>query len=486
MAKGSATIDIAALKVAGEGASKYITEIDSNGIKIHAENNVNANYTVINAEGMEIFQGNTETDSISMAKFGTVARIGTLEDANITIDNSSIKGVGISGKEFFVFEDSTSNIAVRKILNVVNNYNLNQFPYYNSSIPYLTFSLDETPKNSSGLILEVTIMSGNKTQAIRTAYWTVGGSGSTQPINMSYTGHNIGNLIVTYDGTTNFTNIYLLNHWTYDNTSTISMNVKYFVDTLAPSFMIGSEHTASGGYSFAEGFGNTASNDYSHAEGYQTTASGTSSHAEGRDTTASNNYSHAEGYETIASGQQSHAEGRTTIASGAHSHAQNLKTTAVANAQTVIGTYNTEDDITSTTHANNLVTFGHYALIVGNGTSDSARSNALTVNWNGNVNASGQYENLYKITTVQKVISGGINANNYVAAANITMTAEPGYNAVGIVGHASNYFRVQPTTNYVVNNTTLFAGFANWSATNVTSDVTVTFYILWLKATAAS
>lgn len=126
-----------------------------------------------------------------------------------------------------------------------------------------------------------------------------------------------------------------------------------------------------------------------------------------------------------------------------------------------------------------------YVLIIGNGTS-STPSNALTVDWNGNVNASGQYENLYKITTVQKVISGGINANSYVAAANITMTAQSGYNAVGIVGHSSSNFRVQPTTNYVSNNTTIFAGFANWSASNVTSDVTVIFYVLWLKATAAS
>lgn len=98
----------------------------------------------------------------------------------------------------------------------------------------------------------------------------------------------------------------------------------------------------------------------------------------------------------------------------------------------------------------------------------------------------GQFKDFYKITTVQKVISGGINANSYVAAANISMTAQSGYNAVGIVGHSSSNFRVQPTTNYVSNNTTIFAGFANWSASNVTSDVTVIFYVLWLKATAAS
>ena len=87
----------------------------------------------------------------------------------------------------------------------------------------------------------------------------------------------------------------------------------------------------------------------------------------------------------------------------------------------------------------------------------------------------------YKVTTVPHTISGGIGANNYKSAADITMTAEEGYHAVGIVGHSSNYFRVQPTTNYVKDDTTIYAGFANWSATAVSSDVTINFYVLWIK-----
>lgn len=87
----------------------------------------------------------------------------------------------------------------------------------------------------------------------------------------------------------------------------------------------------------------------------------------------------------------------------------------------------------------------------------------------------------YKVTTKQVVISGGIGANSYKAASDIAITPQDGYNAVGIVGHSSNYFRVQPTTNYIKDNSTLFAGFANWSATAVSNDVTVTFYILWIK-----
>ena len=87
----------------------------------------------------------------------------------------------------------------------------------------------------------------------------------------------------------------------------------------------------------------------------------------------------------------------------------------------------------------------------------------------------------YKVTTVPVTISGGIGANNYKAASDISMTPEDGYKAVGIVGHSSTYFRVQPTTNYVKDDSTIFAGFANWSATAVTSDVNVVFYVLWIK-----
>lgn len=95
-------------------------------------------------------------------------------------------------------------------------------------------------------------------------------------------------------------------------------------------------------------------------------------------------------------------------------------------------------------------------------------------------NPTGRSDN-YKVTTVPVTISGGIDANSYKAASDISMTPEDGYKAVGIVGHSSNYFRVQPTTNYVKDDSTIYAGFANWSATAVTANVNVVFYVLWIK-----
>ena len=134
----------------------------------------------------------------------------------------------------------------------------------------------------------------------------------------------------------------------------------------------GSGTTASGVFSHAEGFIITASGQSSHAEGQQTIASGEASHAEGSQTTASGYKSHAEGSNTTASGEASHAEGYYTTASGKYSHAEGEETTASGINQHVQGKYNIED------------TENKYAHIVGNGTSNTARSNAHTVDWNGN------------------------------------------------------------------------------------------------------
>ena len=155
----------------------------------------------------------------------------------------------------------------------------------------------------------------------------------------------------------------------------------------ANSHAEGSDTTASSNCAHAEGFSTTASKYYSHAEGSNTTASGTSSHAEGSGTTASGYYSHAEGSTTNATADTAHAEGYNTTASGYASHAEGSSTTATA------GSSHAEGSGTKASSANQHVqgkfnvedTAGTYAMIIGNGTSDTARSNAFTVDWNGNV-----------------------------------------------------------------------------------------------------
>lgn len=135
----------------------------------------------------------------------------------------------------------------------------------------------------------------------------------------------------------------------------------------------GSFTTASGGSAHAEGNTNTASGNCSHAEGYGNTASGLHSHVEGNHTTASNNYAHAEGYLTTASGYTSHAAG--------------WGTTAQRRSQHTFGEFNILD-----TAGGTVSDKGNYIEIVGNGIGDNARSNARTLDWNGNETIAGKHQ----------------------------------------------------------------------------------------------
>ena len=142
------------------------------------------------------------------------------------------------------------------------------------------------------------------------------------------------------------------------------------------SYKEGVNTIASGIYAHAEGSGATAGGYAAHAENIATKASGYAAHAENIATKASGCASHAEGSGTTAGGSYSHAEGEGTIASGGYSRATNFRTKASANYQTAIGKYNKE----STAETDKL--------IIGNGTSNTARSNCLRV-----TDTSGVYSN---------------------------------------------------------------------------------------------
>lgn len=134
----------------------------------------------------------------------------------------------------------------------------------------------------------------------------------------------------------------------------------------------------------AEGYKNTigykASN--SHIEGYLCTATGEIVHVEGYGSTAEGNYSHAEGRNTLSKGAYSHAEGREAKAVGATSHAEGHGTIANGKVQHAQGKWN-------------IAMGENYAHVVGNGDGEDIvdgngkiiekhRSNAHTLDWNGN------------------------------------------------------------------------------------------------------
>jgi hypothetical protein len=145
--------------------------------------------------------------------------------------------------------------------------------------------------------------------------------------------------------------------------------------------------TATGVNSIANGYGSTALGYYSNAGGggstamgWETTTTGGSSTAMGYETFAAGYTSTAMGRGTKANGDYSTAMGRVTTANGDYSTAMGDSTIANGFASLVIGRYNDsllspEISATSTTPL----------FIIGNGNSNTARSNAMVVQNDGKV-----------------------------------------------------------------------------------------------------
>ena len=115
-------------------------------------------------------------------------------------------------------------------------------------------------------------------------------------------------------------------------------------------------------------------------------ATGYGSFASGYNTTASESYSTSLGSYTVASGYGSTAIGRYTTASGYYSVTMGHSTTASDWGSLVIGRYNSSSS--SATSADSFST-SNPAFVIGNGTANSARSDAFKVMFNGDVTTSG-------------------------------------------------------------------------------------------------
>lgn len=154
------------------------------------------------------------------------------------------------------------------------------------------------------------------------------------------------------------------------------------------SFAVGYQSKAQAAYTQAEGYITQALGSMSHAEGNQTVAEATAnySHVEGNRNHTVGENSHAEGYKTYANGSSSHSEGNNTQAGGLGGHTEGISTTTSADGAHAEGYY------TSAKSKNQHVqgkfnipdAANKYAHIVGNGTADDSRSNAHTLDWEGN------------------------------------------------------------------------------------------------------
>ena len=142
----------------------------------------------------------------------------------------------------------------------------------------------------------------------------------------------------------------------------------------------GSYSVASGSYSVASGYSSVASGYYSVASDYYSVASGSYSVASGSYSVASGYSSVASGSYSVASGYSSVASGNSSVASGRGSKASHQDSVILAtygisgrNQQCVVGIYNQQDSSAY--------------FVVGNGSSETARSNAMTVSSSGVVTA---------------------------------------------------------------------------------------------------
>ena len=339
-------------------------------------------------------------NTTSLANFSDTVRIGTDDGSKIEMTDDSMS-ILVDGTPLIQMHlnDETMNVAKEDIR---KNFQLTQ-----NSFTY-SFNQRSELAQSSGIRLRIDFMNSSSNATVyQKEINFVYGTQKTSNVNsypVSFT--------ASYDGiyTINITNIQVDNssgtiptvdkarawgsYTLVKNTASVILGTTEESEQGAFSVTEGYNCTASGKYSHAEGLTTHATQQGSHAEGYLTTASGRYSHTEGTNTRASGEDSHAEGGATTASGDSahaegigcdatgdySHAEGRGCVASGEGSHASGERTIANGDYQTAIGKYNVED------------TNNQYAVIIGNGTDtddDSGRSNALTVDWSGNLIASG-------------------------------------------------------------------------------------------------
>lgn len=189
----------------------------------------------------------------------------------------------------------------------------------------------------------------------------------------------------------------------------------------------GYSNVASGDYSHAEGFESTAEGSYSHAEGGANAASGDYSHAEGGANAANGEYSHVEGKDSIAGGKCSHAEGNFTRANGNYSHVEGSGTFSYRAFQHVEGSFNILDE-----EGKDGGQRGKYIHITGNGSGSSSRSNAHTLDWDGNAWYAGNIDAvnllLRDANGVQSTLSkeGIDKANSAISITQIWENGSPG------------------------------------------------------------
>lgn len=356
-ATSKARIEDSMIRLGESGSTRVQVQSGTyNGLEVFDENNTSIAWlgvpsrigaadngrVTINPTGMEIFKkGSNDSAPVSMAWIGENSRIGKMTEDHIEI--ISTHATLDPGIYIFNANDADS---------------LAKFTAGGFRIGAINTECNIYADSTNGL----TIYNAGQTLSyaqFKSGYARVGAIANTKTRMVI---EDTGMTLIRRDGNGNDTNLAQILWGNTQGGGTL-------YDSM--SFTFGQRNTNyyKGSQSLAEGYNNAASEFCAHAEGAENVASGNSSHAEGQQNTASGNQAHAEGYDTTSSGRYSHSQNNGTIAQGY--------------AQTAIGTFNTAQG-TATSRVNT-----DHAFIIGNGSSNSARSNALTVDWSGSLVASG-------------------------------------------------------------------------------------------------
>lgn len=150
------------------------------------------------------------------------------------------------------------------------------------------------------------------------------------------------------------------------------------------TFAFGCINSIEGQFSGAFGYSNVVTGQKSFAVGNVNIVSGSNAYAFGQECQATEWYSQAFGYQTKANGMVSSAEGLRTQADGQTSKTIGTLTKSTHRSQFVFGEANEVDP-----SENEADKRGTYVEIVGNGSADDDRSNARTLDWEGNESLAG-------------------------------------------------------------------------------------------------
>lgn len=214
-------------------------------------------------------------------------------------------------------------------------------------------------------------------------------------------------------------NLFIVGNGTADDARSNAFEVTSDGTAVAYRFSSGGSNTVTGTRAAAFGTSNTASGGYSAAVGSGNTASGGSAFAEGGDTVAQGMYSHSEGYKTETTRMYQHVQGKYNIVN------------------------TSEDEI-------------QYAHIVGNGTGANARSNAHTIDWDGNgwfagtvkIGGTGYSDSNAKELATKNYVDSGLSAKQAKLVVGTNLDNAPSQNSTHPITAKGVYDALRKTVTF--------------------------------------